>query len=181
MKARASKLDAHAERLTEWFLEGKSLKEAQEQLKLDGCSVSLGRLSEWWQSRQSAMQEEQLLKQIASGAQQCKEVEKQFAESPAPEFDTLIRLHRVLILKLSTQGHADPEMLELVNRMMKPVLVFARLQQTSAQIKLDERRVTLLEEKAKLADQAQGVMGDAALTEEQRTARMRELFGMPAK
>lgn len=171
-------MDPFAERLTEWFLGGKTLAEAQEQLKQDGCSVSLGRLSEWWEARQSSRREERLLKQIASGARQCKEIAAEFAENPAPEFDTLIRLHRVLILKLSTQGNTDPEMLELVNRMMKPVVQFARLQQLAAQIKLDERRVTLLEEKAKLADQAKGVMEDEAMSEEEKAARMRELFGM---
>jgi hypothetical protein len=178
MKARPSKLDRFGERLEEWFLAGKTLAQAQELLAAEGCAVSLGRLSEWWSSRQSVLLEDRLLGQIASGARQCREVEAQFAENPAPEFETLIRLHRVLILKLSTQGNAEPEMLELVNQMMKPVVQFARLQQVQAQIKLDERRVKLLEEKAKLADQAKGVMEDKALSEEERAARMRELFGM---
>jgi hypothetical protein len=41
-----------------------------------------------------------------------------------------------------------------------------------------ERKIVLLEKKAAAFDQAKGVMGDAALTEEQKAARMRELFGM---
>jgi len=42
-----------------------------------------------------------------------------------------------LILKLSTEGQADTELLELVNRMMKPVVAFARLKQLDAQLALD--------------------------------------------
>lgn len=182
MKAKQSKLDPFAERLTEWFSApppaGKTLAEAKEALAADGCEVSLGRLSEWWQSRQAEMQEERLLSQITSGAKQCREVEKAFGDAPAPEFETLIKLHRVLILKLSTAGNAEPELLELVNRMMKPVVQFARLQQLAEQNKIEERKLVLLEKKAELADKAKGLLGDKALTEEERAGRMRELFGM---
>lgn len=161
------------------FLGGKTLAEAQAELKLAKCDVSLGRLSEWWSSRQSAMWQESILKQITSGARQCREVEAAFAEAPAPEFDTLIKLHRVLILKLSTQGNADPELLELVNRMMKPVVQFARLQQLEQQNKIEERKLVLLEKKAAMADQAEAV-AKSDLTAEEKAARMREVFGIAA-
>lgn len=184
MKAKASKLDGYSARLQEWFLSGKTLKEAQEQLALDGCSVSLGRLSEWWQSRQASMQEEALLKQIASGAAQCREVEEQFAKAPAPEFDTLIKLHRVLILKLSTQGNADPEMLELVNRMMKPVVQFARLQQLNAQLALDRSKFEFDAATAclKVLPALKAISQDKGLSEPQKVQQIRlKLFGVLAE
>lgn len=175
MKAKASKLDGYSARLQEWFLSGKTLKEAQEQLALDGCSVSLGRLSEWWQSRQASMQEEALLRQIASGANQCREVESAFGKNPAPGLETIMALQRVLIMKLSTQANADPTLIELVARFTKPVLEFARLQQASAQIKLDERRVTLLEEAAERARKTEEVL-DSNVSAEDQAKRIREIF-----
>jgi len=140
MKARPSKLDAHAERLQEWFLGGKTLAEAQEQLKLDGCSVSLGRLSEWWQARQSSMQEEQLLKQIASGANQCREVEKAFGQNPAPELETIIKIHRVLALQFATRANVDSTMLEMSERASRMALEFAKLAEKRAERELAESK-----------------------------------------
>lgn len=140
MKTRPSKLDAHAERLEEWFLGGKTLAEAQEQLRQDGCAVSLGRLSQWWSSRQSAIQEEQLLQQIASGANQCREVEEAFGDHPAPEMETIIKLQRVLILKISTQANVDPQMLDLVGRLTKPAMDYAKLMAKQREMDLSEQK-----------------------------------------
>jgi len=45
-------------------------------------------------------------------------------------------------------------------------------------VSVSERRVALLEQKAAQADKAKGVLEDKELTEEQKAARMRELFGI---
>lgn len=140
MKQRASKLDLHAERLEEWFLGGKTLKEAQEELAMDGCQVSLGRLSVWWEQRQAQLQEEKLLEQIATGAHQVREVEAQFEKHPAPETEVIIKLFRVLIMKLSTQANVDPKMLELVAKLTKPTLDFSRLQAKLRELELAEQK-----------------------------------------
>lgn len=42
---------------------------------------------------------------------------------------------------------------------------------------LDVRRVVLMEEKARKADEAAGVAGDGALTAEEKQERMKEIFG----
>lgn len=179
MKSKPSKLDAFAERLDEWFgIEKKTLSEVQEQLKLDGCVVSLSRLSDWWAARQSQLMQERLLAQISSGARQCKEVEKEFGNSPPPELETLIKLHRVLILKLSTAAVADPEILSMASQMMKPIIAFAKVQESAESRKLDERKLALMEAKAVQADKAKGVLENVDLSEDQKSARMRELFGI---
>lgn len=136
MKAKASKLDPYAERLQEWFLEGKTLFEAQEQLRLDGCQVSLGRLSEWWEARQSWIQGEQLIKQITSGANQCREVRAAFGEHPAPELETIIKLHRVLAMQFATKANVDPKMMEQAERATKMALEFAKLEEKRAEREL---------------------------------------------
>jgi hypothetical protein len=45
-------------------------------------------------------------------------------------------------------------------------------------LKLDERHIAMLEKKAAQADSAKGILGDKALTEEQKRQRMLQLFGM---
>ena len=176
MKEKPSKLDQFAERLDEWFgIEKKSLAYAREQLRQDGFSVSCSRLSDWWARRQAKRQEDMLVAQIVSGRRQVREVERELSKGSAPELKTLIALHRVLILKLSTEGNADPSKLELVNRMMREVQKFARLEQLEAQNKMEERKLTLLEAKAKQAEEAEQVMA-SGLSAEEQAQRMRAIF-----
>ena len=54
----------------------------------------------------------------------------------------------------------------------------AKLELKRRELELGERRVTLLEQKAALADKAKGVVDDQSLTEEQKAARLREIFRM---
>ena len=137
-KKQPSKLDQFAERLDQWFgIEKKTILEVQQQLKLDGCTVSTGRLSQWWSQRSSQLMQDKLLAQISTGANACKKVETEFAKNPAPELETLIKLHRVLVMKLSTEGNVNPELLELVASLMKPVMEFAKLD-----VKKDEVNLT---------------------------------------
>ena len=140
MKKRASKLDPYTKHLTEWFLGGMTLPEAQKQLGQLGCSVSLGRLSEWWEARQSWIQEEQLIKQITSGARQCREVESAFGEHPAPELETIIKLHRVLALQFATRANVDPTMLEMSERASKMAREFAKLEEKRGERALAEAK-----------------------------------------
>lgn len=70
-----------------------------------------------------------LLDQISRGAAQCREIERNLAGNPAPELETLIKLFRVIILKLSVEANVAPDLLKLVNALMKPVLDWARLEE----------------------------------------------------
>ena len=70
-----------------------------------------------------------LLDQISRGAALCREIEAKLARNPAPELETLIKLCRVLILKLSLEVNQAPRLLKLVNDLMKPVLDWARLEE----------------------------------------------------
>jgi DNA-binding phage protein len=176
MKARQSKLDRFAEQLAELEAERKTLAEMQAWLKEEGCAVSLGRLSEFLDAQRSSRQQERLLAQIASGARQCQEVESALEKNSAPELDTLIKLHRVLILKLSTEGNVDAEQLELVNRMMREVIKFARLEQLAQQNRIEERKLKLLEEKAAQLDKAKEVT-ESKLTAEEKQLRMKQILG----
>jgi hypothetical protein len=54
----------------------------------------------------------------------------------------------------------------------------AKLRLKEKDQQLTERRVSLLEKKAAQADQAKGIVGDQALSDEQKAAQLRSLFGM---
>lgn len=54
----------------------------------------------------------------------------------------------------------------------------AKLELKRQELALGERRVAVLEKKAAMADAAQGVVTDQTLTEEQKAARLREIFRM---
>jgi hypothetical protein len=85
-------------------------------------------------------QQERLLEQIAEGAKLCQEVELQIKNHPVPALDTLIRLHRVLVLKLSLEAQAAPELFQLVSRLMKPVIDWARLEEKQKDRELAEQK-----------------------------------------
>ena len=180
MKERQSKLDAHAARLDQWFgVEKQSIEYVREQLAQDGVAVSASRLSEWWSARQSQLMQERQLSMIASGARQCKDVEKQFAENASPQMDMLMALHRVLILNLSTAATADSKLLKLVNETMYPVLQYesgrTKAELEKQKLDLAARRVKLLEEKAKAFDQAKEVVA-LQLSPEEQKRRLKEIL-----
>lgn len=144
MKAKPSKLDQFAETLLAMDDAKKTLVEMQAWLKEESVTVSSGRLSGYLASLRSSRLQASLLGQIATGAAQCRAVEKQFAQDPAPELETLIKLHRVLIMKLSTAGNAEPEFLKLADQMTNTVLACLSAQTRAAH---KEREVVLAEQK----------------------------------
>jgi hypothetical protein len=81
-----------------------------------------------------------LLAQIAQGARQCRQIERQFRRHPAPELETLIKLCRVLILKFSLEAEAGPEFLERVNDLTRLVLEWGRLEEKRKERRLAERK-----------------------------------------
>ena len=78
----------------------------------------------------------------------------------------------------SRAGQAFFETLALQDGNADLFLDLRRLRQKDREHHLTERRVALLEQKAALADKAKGVVDDQTLTEEQKAARLREIFRM---
>lgn len=182
MKARSSKLDQFAATLADMDAEKKTLAEMIAWLKGEGCSISAGTLSEYLSAQRSARRQALMLSRIASGARQHQEVKTAFAKNPAPEIETLVKLHQVLIMQLSTQSLEDPELVKLADQLTRTVMEFIS-GQTKAELEkqklaLGERRVALLEKKAAAFDQAKGVAENKQLTPEQKQAEYRRIFGM---
>lgn len=143
-KSQKSKLDQFAETLADMDVAKASIADIQKWLKEEGVAVSTGRISTYLESLRSSRLRAQLLGQITSGAQQCRDVEKAFARNPAPELETLVKLHRVLIMKLSTAGNTDPEFLKLADQLTNTVLNHLSAQTKAA---FKEREVSLAEAK----------------------------------
>jgi hypothetical protein len=127
-KPRASKLDPFAEEIQGWFEEEKiTFTEAAQRLKTRGCSTSIDNLGRWWRRRRSNALEEQLLDQIEFAGDQCRKLDRAFRKSPAPVIDTLLKVHRVLVLKLNNQANADPKLIALASSAFKPLFEWTRI------------------------------------------------------
>ena len=165
MKARESKLDVHAASLADMEAQKKTLDEMLAWLREEGVTCSASTLSRFLEGQRQARLQERLLAQIASGARQVQDVEKQFGKNPAPELETLVKLHRVLIMQLSTLGTADPEFLKLADTMLRTAMDFTSGKTKAAQKEIElgqgERKLTLQEKKAAAYDRAQAALTEA--------------------
>src|SRR5947209_19784942 len=63
-----------------------------------------------------------LLAQIGEGARHCKAIEAEFGKNPPPELETLIKLHRVIVLRLSSQEETERENIGLVTALVRPAM-----------------------------------------------------------
>jgi hypothetical protein len=90
---------------------------------------------------EAAEAQERLLDQIARGAKTCREMVEALRKCPAPELETIIQLHRVLVLKLSAEAEVVPGALQLVSGLMKPVMDWARLEEKRKERELAEQKL----------------------------------------
>ena len=180
-----SKLDAYAERLDAWFTpkdeggDGLTLAEAREQLALDGCSVDVSTLSRWWSARQREKNQKELLGEIVASSNQCATVEQEFAKNPAPELETIIKLHRVLIFNLRSAGRENPDMIKLADQCTRTVMDYLSGQtkagQKEIELKHSERKLQIMEKKAAAFDQAKEVI-ESQLSPDEQKKRLKEIL-----
>jgi DNA-binding phage protein len=176
-KRRPSRLDQYAAPLADMEVAGKTLAEMQAWLKDEGCAITLSALSSWLSRERDRRQQARLLDQIASGAQQVREVEKQFSKNPAPELDTLIKLQRVILLSLSTQAGTDPSTLELIGNSFRAVMDSEKLKLKRQELELNKEKFDHLKQMADKGERTDKVLSDAELTPEQRVQRIKEIYG----
>lgn len=141
--------------------EKKTLQEMLAWLREEGVRCSASTLSRFLESQRQARLQDRLLARIASGAEQVRQVEKQFGKNPPPELETLIKLQRVLILNLSTQANADPDLMKLVSQSFGSVMDAERLRIKRGELDLNTRKVRLMEKKAEAYDRAQAALNAA--------------------
>ncbi len=181
-KPKSSKLDQFAETLADMEKQNRTLAQMVEWLRGEGVTVSTSRLSDFLSDLRQEKVEQQLFGLIGSGARMNRELDKAYQENPAPDIDQLIRVTKSLVMSLQVKGAADPTMLGLANNMQRTVLDYtsgkAKFALEERKLDQQDRKIVLLEKKAAAFDTAKGILENKELTEDQRKARMREVFGI---
>ncbi len=108
-------------------------------------------------------QQKRLLDRLAQGAALCKEVEASLKNEPSPEMETILRLHRILVLKLSAEAQGAPELLRLANVLMKPLLEWARLEESRKGRELAEQKYRDEKQARQAEKEKQQPVGERAL------------------
>ncbi len=147
-KQRRSVLIPHADALMQMDAEKKTYAEMVAWLKREGVICVIPTVPSFLEAERSRRLEAQLLENIMTGAQQCRDVEKQFGENSPPALETLIKLHRVIILRLATQANANPQFLKLADQLLRTVMEYFNSQTEIAQ---KERALRLAEDKFQIA------------------------------
>ena len=180
-KQQHSKLDQFEAQLLEMDDAGKTLAEMLAWLKEESCSVALSTLSRWLESARGSAAQERMLNLVASGSAHCQELDRAFSANPAPELETLIRLFKVLILKLTTEGAADPKQLRMADQLSRTALEFINGQTKANFKKIEleqaERKLQIAEKRAAQAEATEKVL-TSTLTPEEKEAEYRRIFGM---
>jgi DNA-binding Xre family transcriptional regulator len=83
---------------------------------------------------------EEMLERLAQAAKLCREIQAMLRKEPGPELETIIQLHRLLVLKISTEAQGSPELLRVANLLMKPLMDWARLEETRKVRELAEQK-----------------------------------------
>lgn len=114
--------------------------------------------------RRAERLQKMMLRLIIEGARQTDALERQLASHPPPELETLLKLHRVLILQLTLNAADHSDRLKVAQELMRPLLQWAQLE--------EKRRAR--EERARAADQARKL----TLEEERRQALENETLNL---
>lgn len=140
------------------YLEGHSLKDAQQWLAKRGVEVSLQSISEYYRLHVLPCK----WKRMATAAAILNKVKGESVTDAA---------HRAVaqrVFELSTDPAADPELLAKFYKLMNEG-------QATAQ---NERKLALLEQKARRADEAAAAVQSTEWSEEEKLARVRAIFGL---
>jgi len=176
-----SKLDPYAEPLAamEEEIPPKTLAEMQAWLAGQEVAVSVSAIGRFLEARRSERAHERALRLVVNGSKEGKELNRAFAKHPEPQLELIIRLSKVLILQLATEGVADRKLLRLSDRLSRTAIEFikAGTHARFREIELShaERRLKISEEKAAAFDQARDVRESTLSPEEQRR-RLKEIL-----
>jgi hypothetical protein len=84
--------------------------------------------------------EEKFLERVAAAGTLCRRVEGQLSQIAAPRVKTLIKLHRLLVLKALVQLDGDQKLAKLAGDLIKPILGEAGLEERAKARRLAEKK-----------------------------------------
>lgn len=147
--------------------ENQSFKDVAAWLKEDGHAISATALHDWYSIhswRESAASARGVAEQVRTDA----------AASGDYDAATLALVKERAYILARTKGANVKDLAVLAGIVGDS----AKLAIKQREVGLAERRIVLLEKKAAQADAAQGLADDDTLTDEQRTAKLRQIFRM---
>lgn len=166
--------------LERWlFEENLSYDEAVKRYAEFGESGSVASLQRW----RSRRAQERMLERIAASARQANAVVDRFKANPSETFDALLKMIGQAAFDAQLHGQTLDlstlkDLADLTAMGLNAAHDKATLELKEKDLDLKERRVKLLEEKARQADQAKDTVSDQKLSPEEKDQRLRQIFGM---
>jgi hypothetical protein len=160
------------EALEEWlFEENLSYQDAKKRLWQDfNVSTSRSGLERFY----ARVNQRRLLQRIAENAGKAREIEGEFAKHAAPVPEAVVKLVTQLAFEEMTAGRKlDKDFIVKLTKLAVDSGLKAK------KLELDERKIELLEAKAKQADEATQALKNPKLSEEEQKAKLKEIFGIP--
>lgn len=178
----ASPFDRYQEQLDQWlWAENLSYDDALSRLRevwpAGERAPSRSSLQRWADRRR----QERMLDRIAASAATAKAVTGQFAANPHDAYGALLGMigQAAFEMRLAAGDRLDMDTLkdlaEVVQVGLRSRAEDAKLRLREQDLALKERRIVLLE---KQASEATATLTDGALTDDQKMARFREIFGI---
>lgn len=176
--SRLGKLPEHQrEVLKRWFFEENlSHEEVSKRCWLDfSVRVSPTAVREYRQHLEVERRElrwQERLASIAAGSQQANAINAEFNRHQGAFSSATVKLLTQESFEALVQGGWDPE------NLVKFTKLAIESELKAKKLELDERRIALLEERAKQAEEAKQALGNEELSEEEKQQRLRQIFGM---
>jgi hypothetical protein len=186
-----SKLEAARSELLAWDAQAPPvpLREMRARVKAKfGIETSEGNISKWLASRRAERAQselhEDILRRVTAGADQCRALDAAFAAQGEPRLEPILALLKTISTQLALGGEADPDQLQLVVTLLKPVMDHARLVEARKDREFAREKFEFDAARAALAKAAelQAIAGDRSLDQDAKLeAARRRLFGeLPA-
>jgi hypothetical protein len=115
-----------------------------EWLKQRGVECRLDDIRLFFMARRRRLEQQAMLDNIKAATKMCRRVEKLLDKNPAPALLTLLKLHRLLIFKLSTRKKINPEHIKVVDQLVRTEITYetdqAKFEQRERAMKLAENQ-----------------------------------------
>lgn len=152
------------DQILDWMIGGQSLASVRTLVRDQfGITSSESSLSGFWQQEAPKRFIKQRMKSLSVAREIANEAQKTPSMFDAAMVDRLSQL----AFELSITPGADPD----------TVKAFVMMVLKARDQDLESRRVALLEEKAKQAEKAAGVVSDSKLSEAEKQTRLKQIFG----
>lgn len=147
--------------------------------EVHGVKVSPKVLWRWLRKHNAQKLRQTILRNVTSGAQAMRQLRDHAARHQLPQVEELMGMLRVITANLATRPDAAVNADSIVS-LLRPVLEHMKIQQRGEQLKIDQGKLEILQRRAMRDEEAEKTMSNSALSEDEKMARFREIFGIHA-